>query len=391
MSGNHTEEQNGDVIEGLEQINENIEDSIINDYTENEDQRSEDMKVDSSEQIDRDLGGKNSDKSSNKNSDSNSDKNSDDIKELKDNKAKDTPKDELDNNSVKDISLEEDEEFNDFNEEDEFSDFGSFDDTSFNEPEQQEPQISKNLIRFDDELFENRKEFTVQLDKLMDSIFSESPKSRTDEGSPDSLLKGRSLEIFSELSTLPHLKPPNWIKLNIRHNLLIKLGIPINLDEIAQEAPSLKKTSVSSHLEVLPGKTTRKKSISSSDINWDGFEVPDIEKLNLSNDSRAQLLDTTPEILSRIETDILNNSSKQFLQDSSSEDALSKKLEQYQSDYQQLLTLSSVWNTHLAELTNNFEIYESVVQNFIGYSQKLRRDEILDNLKKVKKSNKKLW
>lgn len=202
MSGNHTEEQNGDVIEGLEQINGNIEDSIINDYTENEDQRSEDMKADSSEQIDQDLGGKNSDKSSNKNSESNSDKNSDEVKELKDNKEKDTPNDELDNNSVKDISLEEeDEEFNDFNEEDEFSDFGSFDDTSFNEPEQQEPQISQNLIRFDDELFENRKEFTIQLDKLMDSIFSESPKSRTDEGSPDSLLKGRSLEIFSELST----------------------------------------------------------------------------------------------------------------------------------------------------------------------------------------------
>lgn len=270
-------------------------------------------------------------------------------------------------------SVDEDDE-DDF---DDFSDFGSFDDTSFNEPE-------PSLVRFDDELFEDRAKFTAQVDKLMESIF-DTPKPI--ETSSQQLLAGRSLEVFSALSTLPHLKPPNWIKLNIRHNLLIKLGIPINLDEIADKQP-IKKSPL---LEV--NKTTRRKSISTADIHWDEFNIPDIEKLNLSSDSKTQLLQTTPDILSRIETDILNNSSQQFLQDSSSEDALSHKLAQYQSDYEQLLTLSSVWKTHLAEVNNNFDIYESVVQNFIGYSQKLRRDEILDNLKKVKKSNKnkKLW
>ncbi|ODV77301.1 uncharacterized protein CANTADRAFT_70284 [Suhomyces tanzawaensis NRRL Y-17324] len=289
---------------------------------------------------------------------------------------------------------EEDDDFDDFNEanDDGDSDFGSFDDVSFeNDLLQLQPEpAATDQAAFDEQVLEDPQLFQERLELVLDTIFPQATAKEDHASSSNAFLSDRSLEIFTELATLPHLKPPNWKKLKIRHNLLIKLGIPINLDEISDDKHDTDKRS---HLEI---KHThqRKKSINADDINWDGFDIPEFESLKLTGEEKVNLLNSTSQTLSRIERDNLNNSTRQYLESSSSDDALDSKLKQFQANYDELLTLSSIWNGHLKDLRNNFDIYESVVQNFIGYSQKLRREEILENLKKVKhkgKKSKRLW
>lgn len=81
----------------------------------------------------------------------------------------------------------------------------------------------------------------------------------------------------------------------------------------------------------------------------------------------------------------MENTSRQFLHDVKLDDVLDAKLTQLSNNHQELLKLSSIWQHQLHELRKDYEIYEQVVQSCIGYSQKLRREEILENLKKMRK------
>ncbi|KAK6457724.1 uncharacterized protein RJT20DRAFT_26028 [Scheffersomyces xylosifermentans] len=290
-------------------------------------------------------------------------------------------------------------------------------------------QANNNLVSFHEEVFNDNELFHKKLEALFSTVFPEldavddnygqihdnevdtdlNSTTKNTSTKANTILSERSSVIFTQLSTMPHLSPPNWTRSKIRHNLLISLGVPINLDEMTKSGASGVSagtgTSVdSNHLSVDSanssiGKRTlssgRRKSISAADISWDGFDIPDFETLGITADAKNELLLNTSEILSRIETDNLSNSSERFLLDEhTSEDLLSGKLEQFQKNYNSLIQLASVWNNNLSELTKDFEIYESVVQNYIGYSQKLRRDEILENLKRVKSSKarkRRLW
>ena len=274
--------------------------------------------------------------------------------------------------------------------EDDDSDFGSFDDASFTELEEPEEikaventqeKVSGEYVRFSEEVLNNPTLFEKKLHETMDNIFTDISHSEHHKQDGNSLLTERSSEIYKELSQIPHLQPPNWIKLNVRHNLLIKLGVPINLDEIKKE-----------NLLQTP-KVPRRKSINEEDIKWDGFDLPAFEDLSISVDKKTDLLNKTTEILSVIETDNLNNSSHQFLE-SSNTVSLQEKLKQYNDNYAQLIELSSLWNKQLDDQKQNYEVYESVIQNLIGYSQKLKREEILAHLKNIKlksKSKKSFW
>lgn len=274
--------------------------------------------------------------------------------------------------------------------EDDDSDFGSFDDASFTELEEPEEikavenrqeKVSGEYVRFSEEVLNNPTLFEKKLHETMDNIFTDISHSEHHKQDENSLLTERSSEIYKELSQIPHLQPPNWIKLNVRHNLLIKLGVPINLDEIKKE-----------NLLQTP-KVPRRKSINEEDIKWDGFDLPAFEDLSISVDKKTDLLNKTTEILSVIETDNLNNSSHQFLE-SSNTVSLQEKLKQYNDNYAQLIELSSVWNKQLDDQKQNYEVYESVIQNLIGYSQKLKREEILAHLKNIKlksKTKKSFW
>ena len=48
---------------------------------------------------------------------------------------------------------------------------------------------------------------------------------------------------------------------------------------------------------------------------------------------------------------------------------IDEKLNKLTSNYNELLTLSSIWINQIDQLHEEFEIYENVIQSFIGYNQ----------------------
>lgn len=328
----------------------------------------------------------------------------------------------LHNNINQSLNGEDDEdEFDDFDEfaaaepnnnheEDDFDEFGDFDEfDTFEQPSNYiQPDIDP---AFPDSCFSNKADFESRLSKLLSKLFitdesakptSLVPEETGTDKSTESLLNNRSRTIYKQISTMPYLHPPNWIRLDIRHNLLIKLGIPINLDELNANATIRSQNSntfdistpeseasLSNHHLTVPShhQRSRKKSISEQDINWSNFTIPDFNSLKLTNDQIQQILTTTNDTLSKFEYDLMENSSSQYLQNVKLDDILDAKLKQLSLNHQELLKLSSIWQHQLVELRKDYEIYEQVVQSCIGYSQKLRREEILENLKKMKHSS----
>ncbi|KAI5909781.1 hypothetical protein K4G61_g3469 [Candida parapsilosis] len=305
----------------------------------------------------------------------------------------------------------------------EFDDFGDFDEfETVNEETTIQRSQPNTDPAFPDSCFSNKIEFESRLSKLLSKLFItnegsataratstssfESPTDTTVDKPTESLLNDRSRTIYKQISTMPYLHPPNWIRSDIRHNLLIKLGIPINLDELNANNPGITTTTsmhqgTNTSLNTIHSSTdtnpqnhlsvpsqpqrSRKKSISEQDINWSDFTIPEFDSLKLTNDQLHQILSSTNGTISKIEYDLMENTSRQFLHDVKSDDVLDAKLTQLSNNHQELLKLSSIWQHQLHELRKDYEIYEQVVQSCIGYSQKLRREEILENLKKMRK------
>ncbi|KAG7665514.1 uncharacterized protein J8A68_000916 [[Candida] subhashii] len=312
--------------------------------------------------------------------------------------------DENDNSEHKGEHEEEDEEdddFDDFNEagesdanpdDDEDDDFGDFDDVEYEEPKEEPPSpistTTTNIPTFDEEVLADKSQFNEKLSHIINELF---PVSNLPEiikqDQQTELLNERSKTIYEQMSTMPYLHPHSWTKSKIRHNLLIKLGIPINLDEIT-DTPSAQ--GHRPQLNPIPTSTTtiRRKSIAAEDIDWKGFEIPEFTQLGIDQQQKLAMLNSTVDSLSKIEFDNLNNISVGYLENAPPE-AIDDKLIQLERHYQELIQLSSCWKQNINDLQNDFEIYENVVQSFIGYSQKLRREEILDNLKRLKNTKKK--
>ena len=354
----------------------------------------------------------------------------------------------------------------DEDDEDEFGDFDEFNESE-NPPHSESFTTETALfdeIALPDTAFENIGEFETRLEKLMSKLFcipTPPPVRATNVTTEDStidktkeeehmeilppeivdpatvlLFDDRVRTIYEQISTIPHLQPPNWVKLNIRHNMVINLGIPINLDELKSSAPAptptpaptlaqsqeqaekirdtqapsqtqdtLPSTSLSDssltnstasqtgtrtlesgHLLNVPSRGQshhRRKSITADDIDWRDFDVPQFESLKLNAEESKKVIDETSKKLSQFEIDNMENTSLQFLESRDLE-FIEKKLSQLRSNRQELLQASSIWQNQLNELQKDYEIYENVVQSCIGYSQKLRREEIMENLKKMK-------
>jgi hypothetical protein len=240
-----------------------------------------------------------------------------------------------------------------------------------------------NLIRFDDATFEDFVAFEHKLDMFLEVVFPPSaPNAAADPNPSQQMLSQRSQSIFEQLALVPHLKPPNWVRLKIRRHLLTKLGVPVNLDEILpspmHDASRSQLSSTSTSVRY-----RRKSLVSEADIHWDGLNIPALEELHLEASRIQHLHDSTTGTLSTIEMDNLDHSSTQKLLAASDEE-IDKLLQHYQANYAKLIELSSVWQNQLAEVKKDYEIYESVVQNLVGHTQRLQRQQILANLKKVK-------
>lgn len=265
-------------------------------------------------------------------------------------------------------------------------DFGSFDEASFEEFQAPEPELEAKTATdgkalFTSATFQNLDELVSKLDELLESIFpTTAPETNSNT---DTLLNAEATEKLASLSRPPRLNPPNWIKLKIRHNLLVNLGVPINLDELdSPNSVNITNLQQLSH--------SRRRSINEQDIDWSEFDIPEFETLNISTEQKQELLHKTNKLLSKIEEDNLSNTSQLFLE-SSLESSLDAKLAQLKENYLQLRELSSVWRDQMKELRNSQEIYESVVQNMVGYSQKLQRNEFIEHLKKKGKKGKRTF
>lgn len=254
--------------------------------------------------------------------------------------------------------------------------FGSFDEASFDEfqgeesTEPQEPQSST----FSSAVFQSEALIDQRVEETLDKIFH--IPEHQEQTANEEILRDGAAEQFAVLSKIPHLLPPNWLRLNIRHKLLLNLGIPINLDE-------MEKGGVAQMSHLAPHQHQRKKSISEHDIDWSGFNVPEIESLNLDEEKKKNLMAQTKSLLDAVEEFNLQNTSQLFLE-TSSDEALDEKLSKMKENHRQLLELSAIWQGQIRELKNSQEMYELVVQNMVGYSQRLRREEILESLNRKK-------
>lgn len=247
-------------------------------------------------------------------------------------------------------------------------DFGSFDEASFEEFQAPDASSATNIKALS---LDDLDTVDEELQKLIDQIFPDCAQNEIPEPLP---LISETLTLFSVLSRNPRLNPPNWIKLNIRHSLLVKLGVPINLDEL-ESSSVLSSGHTRAH--------SRRRSIDVNDIGWENFEIPEFSTLDISPEKKEELVRGTHDELSRIEAEIMNNTSELFLQ-SAPHELVEAKLAQMKQNYAQLIQLGSVWQDQIHELKNSQEIYESVVQSMVGYSQKLQRNEILESLKSAK-------
>lgn len=477
---------NNDDNVNLEKLN--ISDEIINDYdngSQEQKEKEKDVELDNPD-LEEEVGiTMNDDEGDHK---LNNQKIDDEInkEDEKDVKASDDDHDDDDDDDFDDfneasfqqaptIGSTNQENGHDDNDDDDDDEFGDFDDFQVSQPsptqQQQQKQqsqtqsqsISIDKVNFPTTIFNSPKEFSQRLTTTLDEIFPTSTPILEDNNNNNNknqittsiqLLNERSQEIYKQLSTLPYLQPTNWIKLNIRHNLLIKLGIPINLDELNDtntiSANPNNKNIVTSETQndlKIPGYNfssgggsgsggggfvsvsgrQRKSSISINDINWNELnlisEIPKFESLNIDDNLKNSLINSTLDKLNQFELDNLyhnlttttttttisvttaaegdgsnnNNKSNSSSNDSGStiggghanSQWIDEKLNKLTSNYNELLTLSSIWINQIDQLHEEFEIYENVIQSFIGYNQKLRREEIFENLKKLKKKKKK--
>ncbi|KAM9913904.1 hypothetical protein OXX69_001147 [Metschnikowia pulcherrima] len=250
---------------------------------------------------------------------------------------------------------------------DDEDDFGSFDEASFEELEASTGHVN-DPQPLCGQYEEDSKLTPAKIQRTLDLIFPGQLPEQPAQSGP--LLNINAHAHFLELSKPPRLHPPNWTKSKLRHNLLLKLGIPINLDELS---------SSNSTTTSMKSETVRRKSISESDLDWSGFEIPEIESLNLSREEQQKIIDSTHETLSRIETDNMENTSELYLQ-KCAPDVLDSKLAQMKENYDQLIRLSSLWQGQLDDLKNSQNAFESVVQSMVGYNQKIQRNELLESL-----------
>lgn len=247
-------------------------------------------------------------------------------------------------------------------------DFGSFDEASLQE--YQAPEQIKLTGEFSGAILNDPAKFSERLEKVLDHIFS-SKETAAEIEKNSQLLTTNAAEYIQSFSTLPRLNPPNWTRLKTRHGLLLALGVPINLDELESQVATSSRP------------LSKRRSFTENDINWGDFEVPDLDLLDISSEKKLELLADTLTILSKIEDDNLTNTTEQFLL-LSLQDVVDRKLRQLQGNHALLVELSSVWQAQIKELRSSQELFESVVQNMVGYRQKLQRNKILENIKTKK-------
>ena len=263
------------------------------------------------------------------------------------------------------------EEKQDENEEVDDDEFGSFDDASVEK--KQEEGLPKSIALFNEDIFEDDARLQNSIYTLVDSLFTSAGDISKPKSDEQELLTERREEFYARLHRMRYFRPKNWKKLPVRHRLLIALGLPVDLDELNGRNTNI--------LSGSKGKSSEEKATVVEE------PVPEFSTLGKLKEETEKLISSTNALLSDIEIENMTHCSRQFLNEAS-EEAVNMKLQQYRHNHTKLLELMSVWIHRLECLRDDIETYEMVVQSMIGYSQRLKRDEIQARINKLKLKSK---
>lgn len=262
--------------------------------------------------------------------------------------------------------VEEDEENGEGEEDDDDDDFGAFSDASFDEfesrPEPQEvPSTttetnSTTYTQLPQSLFNSPSDLQETLNNLLSQSFPGTlPRSSVPQNTD--VLNERSKLLLERLTALPYLKPHNWKKSSLRRQLLITLGIPDT------ESVVTRRKNLDDGMQY--------KIVSFEDL---GMSEQDAEKFKVKND----------EIIENLEQSIKDDHVLQSLND----DGLDGVIKDYESKVEEISKLLAVWEYEEKKLENDNSTFEGVVENLVGHTQRLRREETLKSLKKEAQKSK---
>lgn len=259
--------------------------------------------------------------------------------------------------NVKEIDDDDDNDDDD-------DDFGAFSDASFDEFEQppnptpdtdttiSQPKSSQ-YTQLPQDTFSHPDELKETLSKLLDQAYpSELPKLSIPENT--SILNERSQLLLERLTALPYLKPYNWKKSSLRRQLLVTLGIP----------------------DSEPTNVLRKKNLD------DGmqYKIISFQELGFTEDDAIKYKNQSDEILQKGEEVVKNGDDHavEVLDDEGIDQLIGK----YKEEITQVENLLAVWEHEREKLELDNETFEGVVENLVGHTQRLRREETLRSLKK---------
>lgn len=231
----------------------------------------------------------------------------------------------------------DDSGFGDFNEGDD-SEFGEFEDT----PEEEIPE--KRPVRTG---FEYKGDYEAQSDeigKLVEAIVQRiGPESGA--GGDNLEMSDRSKKLYQRLvDQAPNMQQIDWKRSAIRRQLLLILGLPINLDEVEPKQPE---------------ETPKNEEILD--------RIPAFETTGLSEEERKKVLQGTDGQIEQFYGE-LQPSSYYKLSGSKPEDL--KDLEQIRDT---LLTMVACWDKQVDDDRRDNELFASYVENLVGNTQKLSR------------------
>ncbi|ODQ79179.1 hypothetical protein BABINDRAFT_8767 [Babjeviella inositovora NRRL Y-12698] len=255
-------------------------------------------------------------------------------------------------------------------------DFGSFDDASFN----LEPASEKGTMPDPGPIQES-----YNTDSLLGLVTSRIQRIFSDATEPSHpsvaynpnleshiLLNERSHALYSRLSTVPRLTPQDWKKSKIRRHLLVNLSIPVDLGDSHRR--NIDEEDLFSYTQY-------------KDLK---YEVPDLSDLKLTASEQEAILDSPEARITEAEN--ISQKSVTYLQTLSVEELAALEAEM-SSIVGSLEAVNAVWLDRLKKLKHDNTTYESVVENFVGHTQRLTREEILKKvtLEKQKKKRMGFW
>ncbi|CCH44496.1 putative membrane protein [Wickerhamomyces ciferrii] len=289
-----------------------------------------------------------------------------DIENEREEEQKKEDADELENKQEEEKEEEVEEE--EVDEEDDDDEFGAFSDASFDEfeqppepesPKQEEsistPETNNTHLKLPQDLFDEPEMFQTRVQELLNQSFPEELPPASVPSNTD-VLNERSRLLLERLVALPYLKPYSWKKSSLRRQLLQTLGIDSEKDQI------------------------RRKNLD----DGSNYKIPDFESLNISDEEAKKYRENTDEILNKFQESIKEDDELTNLD----QETLNKVVLEYKEQIKELKKLLSIWEYEQKNLEIDNETFEGVVENLVGHTQRLRREETMKSLKKESRKSK---